>query len=108
MIKTDGSGRGIEHHRRNNHGDGDICTDWWCDGGGRGHGFGILAEEGGGYGDGYGTGQGGGHGNGYVGARDCGDGCSDSFYVVVLVICVDPITTVYQAHTMQTIRDRYV
>jgi len=88
MIKTDGSGYGREYQLRDNRGDGVICGDSWGAGDGHGHGCGQLD------GDGW--------GHGYLGLRPRGVSRRDSVYITVLVINSDPITTAYQAHTMQT------
>jgi len=94
MLRTDGYGT---HH-------GDLYEKTLGDGHGLGHGFGTY--DGDGYncadlhGDGYGNGWGSGRGDG-PGANS---GClyNEDPDITVLVINDDPLTTAYQAVTMQT------
>jgi len=99
MIRNQGLGHGY------NAGFGDEFSDL----DGNGYGCGEGTGTGTGYGDGYGydtgAGTGYGYGGGYIGSGSVWD---DPVYITTLIIDSDPLTTAYQAQTMQTTGDHHV
>jgi len=82
-------------------GDGNCCSNGV--GGGFGGGYFDITTEGRGNGDGYGTGDGSGYGYGpgLMGVRGWTPP-ADAALTTVMILNEDPLTMVYQAHSMQT------
>jgi len=94
MIRPTGTGDGDELDR----GYGHVRSDTYFVGDGRGHGYNVGTNDGGGvsyvgyWGDGYGDGVGDGIGDRHG---------PESLYVTSLIIDSDPLTTAYQSWCMQ-------